>query len=299
MASVGPGQHTAPLVAIPGGQFLMGSDAQEGFEADGEGPARLVALRPFLMSPTLVTNAEYAEFAEATGYRTDAEIRGSSFVFQAPLLGSPSNVLVPTWWSDVRGASWLHPEGPGSSITDRMDHPVVHVSWTDAVAFCQWRGVRLPTEAEWERAARGGLESARYPWGDELTPGGVWRCNIWQGEFPYTNSADDGFVGTSPVKAYPPNGLGLHDVAGNVWEWCADWFSADFHSRHATVQPAANPTGPPTGKRRVTRGGSFLCHDSYCNRYRVAARRGSVPTSTAANLGFRYSKDATTAEVEQ
>ncbi len=164
----------------------------------------------------------------------------------------------------------------------------MHVSWNDAAAYCAWAGLRLPTEAEWEYAARGGLEQKRLPWGDELTPGGVWRSNIWQGTFPSLNTAEDGYVGTAPVDAFPPNGHGLHNISGNVWEWCADWFHTTFH-RHG---PTDDPTGPPAGEAKVIRGGSYLCHDSYCNRYRVAARSSNTPDSSTGNMGFRCARDA-------
>jgi formylglycine-generating enzyme len=186
------------------------------------------------------------------------------------------------------GASWRRPEGPGSDLAGRGDHPVVHVSWNDARAYCDWAGLRLPTEAEWEFAARGGLEGKRLPWGDELTPGGVWRSNIWQGTFPTHNTAEDGYVGTAPVDAFPPNGFGLHNASGNVWEWCADWFHPTFHRNG----PTDNPTGPPAGQARVIRGGSYMCHDSYCNRYRVAARSSNTPDSSTGNMGFRCARDA-------
>lgn len=282
---------SADLVLVAGGTFQMGSDAGEGFVTDGEAPAREVAVDAFQISRHLVTNHEFAEFVRATGYRTLAEVRGSSHVFRTPQRDEAVSAHGLEWWADVGGASWQHPGGPGTSASDVMDHPVVHVSWQDATAYCAWRGGRLPSEAEWEYAARGGLHGARYPWGDERTPNGRWLCNIWQGEFPYVNTGEDGWVGTSPVGAYPGNGFGIHDVAGNVWEWCADWFSADFHARHVPGGTIRNPAGPDSGRRRVTRGGSFLCHDSYCNRYRVAARSGSLPRTTAANLGFRFAAD--------
>lgn len=166
---------------------------------------------------------------------------------------------------------------------------MVHVSHNDARAYCAWAGKRLPTEAEWEFAARGGLVQHRYPWGDELAPRGQWRCNIWQGDFPGTNTANDGFIGTAPSRQYKPNGYGLYNVTGNVWEWCQDWFSRDFH---ATSEIRRDPVGPPTGSSRVVRGGSYLCHDSYCNRYRVSARSSNTPDSTTGNMGFRCANDA-------
>jgi formylglycine-generating enzyme required for sulfatase activity len=275
------------MIKLSGGPFLMGTQDEEGFPADGEGPIRRVELSPFRIDPTAVTNAQFAAFVKATGYVTDAERYGFSFVFEGFLSeenrrGSQAVPAVP-WWRAVTGASWRRPEGPGSSVTSRQNHPVVHVSWNDATAYCEWSNTRLPTEAEWEYAARGGLEQQRYPWGDELTPGGRHRCNIWQGEFPVRNTGEDGYLGTAPVKSYRPNGYGLYNVAGNVWEWCADWFSPDFHR----TGPHTDPTGPSDGTARVMRGGSHMCHASYCNRYRVAARSSNTPESSAGNIGFR------------
>ncbi|WP_131766859.1 formylglycine-generating enzyme family protein [Candidatus Protofrankia californiensis] len=275
------------MVQLPGGRFLMGTEDDEGYSADGEGPIREIELSPFSIEPTTVTNAQFATFVNATGYVTDAERYDFSFVFEGFLSeefdqASPAVHETP-WWRAVSGAVWKHPEGPGSSVTSRQNHPVVHVSWNDAQAYCAWAGVRLPTEAEWEYAARGGLEQHRYPWGDELTPGGRHQCNTWQGDFPNLDTGEDGYVGTAPVKSYRPNGYGLYNVVGNVWEWCADWFSVKFHA----TGPRTNPTGPPDGRAKVMRGGSHMCHASYCNRYRVAARSSNTPDSSAGNIGFR------------
>ena len=279
----------ARMVRLPGGRFLMGTDSEEGFPQDGEGPVRAVTVRPFSIDRTNVTNRLFRQFVEATGYRTDAERYGWSFVFWLHIPKARFDELVEDtvrsapWWCKVRGAWWSAPEGPGSNLLRRDDYPVVHVSWNDAVAYAQWSGQRLPTEAEWEYAARGGLEQKIYPWGDKLRPKGKHMCNIWQGDFPNHDTGDDGYAGTCPVEAFPPNGYGLYSMTGNTWEWCADWFSADFH-RTASCD---NPTGPPSGTSRVTRGGSFLCHKSYCNRYRVAARSSNTPDSSTSNTGFR------------
>jgi formylglycine-generating enzyme len=194
------------------------------------------------------------------------------------------------WWLGVTGASWWCPEGPGSDISNRLDHPVVHVSWRDAVAYCDWAEARLPTEAEWEKAARGGLEQARFPWGDDFTPEHQHRCNTWQGEFPIRDAGDDGYVGTAPADAYLPNGFGLFNTSGNVWEWCADWWSPVWH-RPANSETRTDPKGPDDGTAKVMRGGSYLCHDSYCNRYRVAGRTSATPDSTTGHTGFRTAAD--------
>jgi len=281
--------HEEALVRLSGATFLMGADDEVGFPDDGEGPVREVTLSSFAIDRYSVTNQQFAEFIADTGYVTEAEQFGWSFVFA---LFVPKKLLhrgvarkVPglQWWYAVNDALWSQPEGPGSTIEERMDHPVVHVSWADAGAYASWAGKRLPTEAEWEYAARGGLVQKRYVWGDELTPNGEHRCNIWQGVFPRINTHEDGYTGTSPVSEYEPNGYGLFGMAGNVWEWCNDWWSASYH-RSA---PRVDPQGPPSGTARVMRGGSYLCHDSYCNRYRVAARTSNTPDSSTGNLGFR------------
>ena len=275
------------FVALPGGSFRMGSEGPETNPGDGEGPVREVTLSPFAIGRAAVTNREFGAFVGATGYITEAERFGWSFVFHLLLSRrvaamSPDRPAGTPWWRAVEGASWRRPEGPDSTLRGRDGHPVVHVSHADALAYCAWAGGRLPTEAEWEYAARGGLEQARYPWGDELRPDGAWRCNIWQGEFPDRNLAEDGHVGAAPADAFAPNGYGLHNCVGNVWEWTADWFSARHSSR-----PRRDPRGPAAGDGRVARGGSYLCHDSYCNRYRTSARMALEPQSGAGNVGLR------------
>jgi formylglycine-generating enzyme len=287
-----PGKgETGAMVLLEGGSFLMGTEDSDGFPADGEGPVRRVEVDPYWIDPVAVSNERFAVFADETGYATDAERYGWSFVFAGLLpddFPDTRGVAQAPWWRQVLGAEWRHPEGPQSDLEGRMDHPVVHVSWTDAVAFCNWAGLRLPSEAEWEFAARGGLEQKRFPWGDEREPGGEHRMNVWQGRFPAENTLDDGHLGTCPVDAFPPNGFGLHNTSGNVWEWCADWFDPSFHA--APDAPRKNPAGPPTGQAKVTRGGSYLCHDSYCNRYRVAARNSNEPHDSTGNLGFRCAR---------
>jgi formylglycine-generating enzyme required for sulfatase activity len=279
------------MVLLTGGTFRMGTEDPGGFREDGEGPVRDVTVSPFWIDVHAVTNERFAAFVDGTGYVTEAERFGWSYVFAgflpAALRRGAARPEQTPWWCGVEGAYWRAPEGPGSGVADRGDHPVVHVSWHDAQEYCRWAGTRLPTEAEWEYAARGGLDQRRYPWGDELTPGGEHRCNIWQGHFPTKNTAEDGYRGTAPVDAYEPNGFGLHNMSGNVWEWCADWWGTDHGGR-----PRTNPQGPERGTSRVMRGGSYLCHRSYCNRYRVAARTSNTPDSSTGNLGFRTVRDA-------
>ncbi len=302
-AGVRPGpRSTRGQVRVPGGTFWMGDSHGDGDPADGEQPVHAVRLSPYLIDAKCVTNAQFAAFVKATRYVTEAERDGVSAVFHLAVEAAPADVLraaagVP-WWVAVRGADWRHPRGPRSDVGSMQNHPVVHVSWHDAQAYCRWAGKRLATEAEWEHAARGGLDRARYPWGDELTSGGRWRCNIWQGEFPNRNTLDDGYLTTAPVTAFQPNGHGLHNTVGNVWEWCQDAFRATEYAERegaaAVVDPiAAEPTGTDAGQvRRVMRGGSYLCHDSYCNRYRVAARSSNTAESSAGNIGFRCANDA-------
>ncbi len=286
---------TDNMVLLQGGAFLMGTDDGIGYPDDGEGPIREVTLDPFYIDPFAVSNADFASFIENTGYATDAEKFGYSYVFHALLSDSTKRtldmfgrtVMGLEWWYNVEGADWAHPFGPESSFQGLENHPVTHVSYRDALAYCEWAGKRLPTEAEVEYAARGGLVQKRYAWGDELMPGGKHMCNIFQGKFPAYNSGEDGYIGTAPVDAFEPNGYGLYNMAGNVWEWVFDWWSPDDH----LTGLRDNPIGPPSGERRVNRGGSYLCHDSYCNRYRVAARTSNTPDSSTGNLGFRCVRD--------
>lgn len=271
---------------VPGGTFAMGTDDPNGYVSDGEGPVHRVSIGPFRMSRHAVSNDVFSAFVAATSYVTDAERYGASFVFGGLLpddFPATRGVVGAEWWREVEGAAWRHPEGPQSSLDDRGAHPVVHVSWNDAAAFCAWSNTRLPTEAEWERAARGGREGQHFPWGDELEPGGVHRMNVFQGVFPGGDSGADGWRGTCPVASFPPNDYGLHEMTGNVWEWCHDWFHPGWYA----VSPADNPLGPAAGETKVMRGGSYLCHESYCWRYRVDARSSNTPDASTGNLGFR------------
>ncbi len=313
------------LLQVQGGEFTMGHDnrsvSPSTFDEDGEGPSRRVVLDDFLLGETEVSNAQFAEFARATGHVTDSETFGWSFVFVGQLTdeankASSQAVQAAPWWIAVNGASWRAPDGPGSDAlgADRADHPVTHVSWDDAVAYCEWaypkltpaegeagegaagedgrgRG-RLPTEAEWEYAARGGAAAGKkrrtFPWGGSLSPGGKHRCNVWQGTFPTENTREDGHATTAPVHAYgSQNELGLHNMVGNVWEWVHDIWTIYHLAPTRGEPPLDNPRGPAAGPERTKKGGSYLCHRSYCNRYRVAARSQNTPDTGTSNLGFR------------
>jgi formylglycine-generating enzyme required for sulfatase activity len=293
------------MVWIPGGSFTMGSDNEMTPDAV---PLHEVTLAGFWMDETEVTNDEFAAFVKATGYVTTAEKKpdardypgvpadklvAGSVCFHAPREEVPLDDHL-AWWRYDKGADWRHPEGPKSSIKDRGRHPVVHVSWDDAVAYAKWAGKRLPTEAEWEYASRGGKARQRFNWGDEPTAGGKWMANVWQGRFPSQNLKADGFYGSAPAKSYRPNAFGLYDVAGNVWEWTADWYRPDYYAK----APKANPLGPndsfdpqePGVPKRVQRGGSFLCSELYCLRYTNGARGKGAPDTGNSHVGFRCAR---------
>ncbi|XP_066284909.1 formylglycine-generating enzyme-like [Branchiostoma lanceolatum] len=284
--------RTNQMVFVRGGEFTMGTDAVK-FPQDGEGPARRVRVDSFHADVYEVSNAEFDIFVREAGYVTEAEKFGDSFVLENLISEKVKSEITQAvagapWWLPVKGADWRHPEGLDSDIINRMDHPVVHVSWNDAVAYCTWAGKRLPTEAEWEYASRGGLENRLYPWGNNPMPKGEHRMNIWQGKFPEVNTEEDGYVSTAPVTSYKPNKFGLYNTAGNVWEWVSDWLSV----RH-TQELQVNPKGPASSATndKVKKGGSYMCHEDYCYRYRNAARSQNTPDSSASNLGFRCFAD--------
>jgi formylglycine-generating enzyme required for sulfatase activity len=309
-----PGQAPEGMVWVPGGEFYMGIDPDEYPGNLGQIEDALdihfVYVDGFWMDKTEVTNEQFAKFVAATKYVTDAEktptkeefpearpedLKPFSIVFKKPDGRVNLNDHL-SWWDRRFGASWQQPEGPGSSTTGKEKHPVVHISHNDAVAYCKWAGKRLPTEAEWEFAARGGLDRKLYPWGDELKADGKWQANIWQGNFPHENTKEDGFEGIAPVASYPANAYGLHDLSGNVWEWCADWYRSNYYFN----SPPRNPQGPTAGfdwnerelPKRVQRGGSFLCADNYCIRYVVGTRGKGEITSAQNHCGFRCVQDA-------
>lgn len=283
------------MIELDGGTFQMGTDQTIGFEIDRENPSLEVTVEPFAISKYTVSNEEFLEFFKDTGYVTDAERFGSSHVFhllaseeikeKTPLVNGRD------WWYEVDDASWRKPEGPGSSINDRMDHPVVHISWNDAKAYADWAGLRLPTEAEWEYAARGGYENLTFPWGNELKKDGKFMANTFQGDFPTVNTQEDGFLGTAPVESYEANGYGLYQVVGNVWEWCLNpgrISLEQFQEKSRDVFTLEN--NKPSQAMYALKGGSFLCHSSYCKRYRLAGRNANTAISSTSNVGFRLAK---------
>lgn len=305
------------MIWIKAGNFQMGADNKQAYE--DEYPKHKVAVHGFWMDATEVTNAEFAQFVKATGYITTAERKpdwnelkkqlppgtakpADSVLVAASLVFDPPKQAVDLndytqWWTWKKGADWRHPHGPGSSIKGKENYPVVHISWFDAVAYCRWAGKRLPTEAEWEWAARGGLQNKLYPWGDEPLDAGKAKANTWQGHFPDRNTLKDKFYGLAPVASFAPNGYGLYDMAGNVWEWCADYYNNSYYK--SVANGAVDPKGPlksydpdePYTKKRVIRGGSFLCNESYCTGYRVARRMKSTEDSGMEHLGFRCVQD--------
>lgn len=303
------------MVFIEGGVFEMGADNEQA-RAD-EYPKHPVRVNSFWMDEHEVTNAQFSEFVEATGYVTVAEkevvlenllpgnlstgyardsvAEAGSMVFNPPGQAVPLNDYS-QWWAWTIGASWKHPKGPGSSIIGLESHPVVHVCYYDALAYCKWAGKRLPTEAEWEYAARGGLQNKIYPWGNEHIEAGMPKANSWNGHFPNQNSMMDGFFTTAPVKSYAPNAYGLYDMAGNTWEWTADWYDPGYYKTLSTDKETINPTGPAESSgvelEKTMRGGSFLCNDSYCSSYRVAARMHGEVNTGMSHTGFRCVKDA-------
>lgn len=278
------------LLSLEGGPFRMGNDWPDGFAADGEGPSRMVELAPFAMAATTVSNREFAAFVRATQYVTEAEQAGQSYVFHLQVAEAEraqyAAVAGLPWWLIVDYACWQRPQGPGSQASLHPGHPVVHVSWNDALAYCQWADVRLPSEAEWEYAARGGVPGQRMAWGNDLYPEGERVSNTWWGNGFPDAPHHDWHPGTVAVDAFAANGFGLYNVCGNVWEWCADFFHPDYHQSTSTT----NPLDQRANGQRSMRGGSFLCHDSYCNRYRVAARSSNTPNSSASNIGFRVAR---------
>lgn len=283
-ASVSRRQLPVHAVPIEGGKALVGTNDPQ-IPDDGEGPLRRVAVQDFIIGATTVTNQEFAEFVAATGYVTEAERFGWSFVFWQDVVaegGSTLGVEGAEWWRRVDGACWSAPNGPGTEAACRLDHPVVQVSWNDAVAYCKWVGGRLPTEAEWEHAARGGQGDVRFPWGDdEPNDTDFFPCNIWQGHFPNSNTAKDGYAATAPARSFAPNGYGLFNMVGNVWEWTSE----RYHIRSLKRQVKERLRSSKGFK--LSKGGSFLCHRDYCYRYRIAARTGTSPESSTSHHGFR------------
>jgi formylglycine-generating enzyme required for sulfatase activity len=305
-ASTNTESHSSPdgMVWIPGGRFWMGTDHMEDAQ-----PVHEVEVKGFWIDRTDVTNEEFARFVKETGYVTIAErpldpkefpnlapddLAPGSVVFTPP--AHPVSLDHPlAWWQFVRGANWRHPEGPNSDLRGKEKYPVVHVAWPDAVAYAKWAGKRLPTEAEWEFAARGGLDRQNYVWGNKLKPGGNWKANTFQGHFPDHNTSEDGYVGIAPVASFEANGYGLYDMSGNVWQWVSDWYRPDYYAKLQRDEVTNNPQGPPDSfdpqevgvAKRVQKGGSFLCTDQYCERYMPGARSKGDPETGTNHLGFR------------
>lgn len=307
------------MILISGGSFMMGSEDWRA--RPDEAPVHQVTLDSFWMDATEVTNAQFREFVDATGYVTTAERKPDweelkkqlppgtprppeSVLVASSLVFTPPDTPVSLhdhgqWWSWKEGADWRHPQGPGSDIQNKEHHPVVQVSWHDALAYAEWKGRRLPTEAEWEWAARGGLDNPRYPWGNANAGDGKPKANIWQGEFPHKNTLDDSYYTTAPVKSFPPNGFKLYDIAGNVWEWTSDWYDSNYYGRVKELGLIKNPKGPensydpqePNAPKKVLRGGSYLCHETYCESYRVSARMKTTLDTGASHIGFRTVRD--------
>lgn len=320
-------QDYVGMIKIDGGAFVMGGNTRSDIKEELPGsqprqdefPRHQVTLKGFWIDETEVTNAQFRKFVEATGYITTAErpipleeimaqlpagteppapemLEPASLVFVSPKPGNPYGYGPNDWWKVEKGACWKHPEGEGSDLKGKDNLPVVHISWYDASAYAKWAGKRLPTEAEWEYAARGGQMETAFPWGDTVANN---KANFWQGEFPLKNEQKDGFTKLAPVKQFPPNGFGLYDMAGNVWEWCSDWYHAEYYECVEATNLGNNPQGPdisfdpymPDASQKIVRGGSFLCNDSYCSGYRSAARMKSSPDTGLEHTGFRCVRD--------
>jgi formylglycine-generating enzyme required for sulfatase activity len=317
--SAPPANKPPGMVLIPGGEFIMGTSEQDSYEH--ERPAHRVRVKKFWMDETEVTNAQFKEFVDATGYITVAERKPTweeiskqvppgtppppdsllvpgSIVFHAPSEPVMLNDFT-QWWKWERGVNWKHPDGPASTLEDKWNHPVVHIAYDDAIAFAKWKGKRLPTEAEWEFASRGGKQEERYSWGNEITLQGKQMANTFQGSFPIQNLKEDGFEATSPVKSFPANAYGLYDMIGNVWEWTSDWYDIGYFKQLSQHAITDNPQGPaksndpnePYSIKRVTKGGSFLCASNYCTNYRPSARQATAIDSGQSHIGFRCVKD--------
>ncbi|KAK2168335.1 hypothetical protein LSH36_18g11060 [Paralvinella palmiformis] len=286
-----PYSRTNQMAFVRGGTFQMGIERPI-IQLDGEGPVRMVTVGSFYMDKYEVSNAEFELFVNSTGYVTEAETFGDSFVMETMLSDEVKSAITQAvaeapWWLPVKGADWRHPFGPDTNIKKSMSHPVLHVSWNDAVKFCQWAGKRLPTEAEWEYACRDGKKDRLFPWGNKENPHGETRMNIWQGKFPQSNSAEDGYAGPCPVTEFTAQtSTGLNNLVGNAWEWVSDRWTTTH-----TTKPKINPKGPKSGTDRVKKGGSYMCIKDHCYRYRCGARSQNTPDSSASNLGFRCAAD--------